>query len=84
MTPTGEDPITSTVTVDDQVRYADETVFGQLDLRFSPTLHPTGDGGTRVVHRLEVDGPDAAAIGAMASADFPDATAGLLAAAEER
>ena len=82
MKPIGQDPITSTITaVDDRVRYADETVFGEVTLRFSHTLHPTPEGGTRVVHRLEVDGPDAAAVGAMVSEDFPEAMAGLLAAA---
>ena len=84
MKPIGQDPITSTITaVDEGVRYADETVFGEVTLRFSHTLHPTADGGTRVVHRLEVDGPDAAAVGAMVSEDFPEAMAGLLAAAEK-
>ena len=39
-------------------------MFGEVTPRFSHTLRPTGDGGTRVVHRLEVDGPDAAAVGA--------------------
>jgi len=81
MKPIGQDPITSTITaVDEGVRYEDETVFGEVTLRFSHTLHPLG-GGTRVVHRLEVDGPDAAAVGAMISEDFPQAMAGLLAAA---
>lgn len=83
MKPIGQDPITVTVTaVDEWVRYADETVFGEVELRFSHTLHPTTGGGTRVVHRLEVDGPDAAAVGTMVSEDFPEAMAGLLAAAE--
>ena len=82
MKPIGQEPITSTITaVDPNVRYADETVFGEVTLRFSHTLHPTADGGTRVVHRLEVDGPDAAAVGGMVCEDFPDAMAGLLAAA---
>ena len=84
MKPTGEDPIPSTITaVDEPVRYADETVYGEVTLRFSHTLHPTAEGGTRVVHRLEVDGPDAAGVGAMVSEDFPEAMAGLLAAAEK-
>jgi hypothetical protein len=82
MKPIGQDPITSTITVVDPiVRYADETVYGEVTLRFSHTLHPTDEGGTRVVHRLEVDGPDAAAVGGMVSEDFPEAMAGLLAAA---
>jgi uncharacterized protein YndB with AHSA1/START domain len=82
MKPIGQEPITSTITaVDPNVRYADETVFGEVTLRFSHTLHPTADGGTRVVHRLEVDGPDAAAVGGMVCEDFPEAMAGLLAAA---
>ncbi len=83
MKPIGQDPISSTITtVDENVRYADETVFDEVTLRFSHTLHPTADGGTRVVHRLEVEGPDAAAVGAMVSEDFPEAMAGLLAAAQ--
>ena len=85
MKPIGQDPVTTIITaIDEHLRYADETVFGEVTLRFSHTLHPTADGGTRVVHRLQVDGPDAAGVGAMVSEDFPGAMAGLLAAAQKR
>ncbi|MFF0412997.1 SRPBCC family protein [Kitasatospora sp. NPDC004745] len=86
MTPTGQEPIVSVITdIQDGVRYADETEFEGVVLRFSHTLSPRGDGGTRVVHRLEISGPQADRVGPelgpAITEDFPQAMAALLARA---
>lgn len=84
MKPIGQDPITSTVAaVEPGRRYADQTEFGGVQLYFSHVLEPTVDGGTRVVHRLEIAGDDADAVGPtlgpQITEDFPDAMRALLA-----
>jgi uncharacterized protein YndB with AHSA1/START domain len=87
MKPYGQDPITSVIV--DAVpneRYADQTEFGGVTLGFSHTLTPTEAGGTRVVHRLEITGPDADRVGPELGPpiveDFPEAMAGLFASAQ--
>ncbi|MFD0277867.1 SRPBCC family protein [Kitasatospora sp. NPDC127111] len=84
MTPTGQEPIVSVITaIEENVRYADETEFEGVVLRFSHTLSPHGDGGTRVVHRLEISGPEADRVGPelgpAITEDFPEAMAALFA-----
>jgi hypothetical protein len=86
MTPHGQEPIVSTITaIEDHARYADETEFEGVTLRFSHTLDPLPGGGTRVTHRLEIDGPAADDVGPQLgpaiTEDFPQAMAALLAAA---
>ncbi|MER5786698.1 SRPBCC family protein [Streptomyces mobaraensis] len=86
MTPTGQEPIVSVITeIEENVRYADETEFGGMVLRFSHTLSPLADGGTAVAHRLEISGPDADTagpeLGPAISEDFPEAMAALFARA---
>ncbi len=82
MTPIGQDPIVSTIVeISEGSRYADETSFGGVTLRFSHTLEDVADG-TRIVHRLEITG-DAAdelgpEIGPQITEDFPEAMAGLI------
>lgn len=88
MTPHGQEPIHSTIVeIDRNRRYADETAFGGLTLRFSHTLTPMESGGTRVVHGLTIDEPTAEAtgpdLGAQITEDFPDAMAALLSRAAE-
>lgn len=87
MKPTGQDPITSTITaVDPNSRYADETEFGGVLLRFSHTLEPLDADRTRVTHRLEITGEGADDIGPNLGpqivADFPDAMQALLASVD--
>lgn len=84
MTPTGQEPIESVISeIKENERYADETEFGGVVLRFSHTLSPLPDGGTRIVHRLEITGPAADEIGPELGPqiveDFPEAMAGLVA-----
>jgi hypothetical protein len=68
--------------------YADRTEFGDLILTFRHTLAPLPDGGTRVTHRLEIDGTGAdeagPQVGPQISGDFPAAMEDLFAAARER
>lgn len=83
MTPTGQQPIRSRiVAIEENARYADETEIDGLRLRFGHTLTRLPTGGTRVVHRLEITGPDADRVGpelgAAITADFPEAMAALL------
>ena len=63
--------------------YADETDMGDVTLRFSTALTRLPDGGTRLVHRLEISGPAADEIGPelgpAITADFPEAMRALLA-----
>lgn len=89
VTPKGQDPFTSVITeiVENEV-YADRTEFDGLTLLFRHTLHALPDGGTRVTHRLEIDGPAADEVGPelgpQISGDFPTAMAELLTIARQR
>jgi uncharacterized protein YndB with AHSA1/START domain len=83
MTPVGQEPITSTIVeITEGTRYADETSFAGVTLRFSHTLTELPDGGTRVAHRLEITGADADQLGPQLgpeiTADFPEAMDGLI------
>jgi uncharacterized protein YndB with AHSA1/START domain len=86
MTPVGQDPIESTIVgITEAEYYADRTDFGGVTLQFSHTLTRLAGGGTRITHRLEITGDDAAELGPKLgpeiTADFPEAMDGLLAAA---
>jgi uncharacterized protein YndB with AHSA1/START domain len=87
MTPTGQDPITSTIVeITEGTAYADRTEFGGVTLLFRHELEPLGTGGTRVRHRLEITGDAADTLGGQLgpqiTEDFPDAMAALLARAQ--
>lgn len=64
--------------------YADETNYGGIVLRFRHTLEPV-ETGTRVTHRLEIDGDGADQIGPelgpQIAGDFPESMQQLFAAA---
>jgi hypothetical protein len=86
MTPHGQEPIVSTITaIEENARYADETSFEGVTLRFSHQLSALPGGGTRITHRLEIDGPAADQVGPQLgpaiTEDFPEAMTALLAAA---
>ncbi len=89
VTPQGQDTMRSVIVelVDDQV-YADRTEFGGLALLFRHTLTALPGGGTRVTHRLEIDGDEADQVGPelgpQISGDFPTTMSELFAAAERR
>jgi hypothetical protein len=89
MLPKGQEPVIFTITdIEENARYADETEFGGVTLRFSHTLTRLAGRGTEVVHRLEIDGAEADTlgpeVGAMVTADFPEAMSSLLAYAARR
>jgi carbon monoxide dehydrogenase subunit G len=76
VTPVGQDPFPSTIIdVVENETYADRTEFGTLVLTFRHTLVPTGSG-TRVTHRLDIDGEGADEVGPelgpQISGDFPE------------
>ncbi len=89
VTPQGQDTFKSKIIelVEAEV-YADQTAFGEVTLLFRHTLAPLGDGGTKVTHRLEIDGPGADEVGPelgpQISEDFPAAMEDLFAAARLR
>jgi carbon monoxide dehydrogenase subunit G len=87
VTPAGQDTFASTIIeLEDGRRYADRTAFGDVELTFSHDLVDAG-AGTRVTHRLVIDGPGADAIapelGPQISEDFPEAMQALFTAARE-
>jgi hypothetical protein len=88
VTPVGQDTFRSTITeLAENQRYADETTFGGVTLRFAHTLAPLDGGGTRVTHELQISGPDADQVGPelgpQISEDFPAAMSALIEAARE-
>jgi hypothetical protein len=89
VTPAGQDTFRSTIIeLTEPLVYADQTEFGDLRLLFRHTLAPLTGGGTKVTHRLEIDGPGAGQVapelGPQISEDFPAAMADLFAAALQR
>lgn len=84
MTPPGEDPITSTlVTVEPGVEISDLTDFEGLRILVRHQLHAEGEGTSRAVYRIEVDGaaPEDVQeeVGRQVSGDFPEVLANLAA-----
>lgn len=88
VTPVGQGTFESTI-VDlvEPTTYADRTSFGDLTLMFRHTLVELEDG-TRVTHRLEIDGPSADEVGPelgpQISDDFDTSMAALFEAARAR
>ena len=63
VTPVGQGTFTSTIVeLVEPSTYADRTSFGDLTLLFRHTLVEL-ERGTRVTHRLEIDGPSADEVG---------------------
>ena len=83
MQPPGEDAFTSTlcdVRVDEG--FSDLTALGGTTVRVDHRIEPLPSGGSRVVYRTRIEGPDAADIGPMVTADFGDVLAALKRLAE--
>jgi hypothetical protein len=86
LTPAGQDGLPFTIVdATPNKEFTDETAIPGAVLRFIHRLDPV-EGGTRVTHRLEIDGPAADEIGPnlgpMITADFADAVEALVALAE--
>ena len=89
VTPQGQETLRSVITeLEEGSRYADTTSFGELTLRFRHVLEPLADGGTHIMHTLEISGPGAddvgPELGPQISADFPVTMRELVTAARER
>jgi hypothetical protein len=85
VTPDGQETMLSTIVqLDDQQRYADITRYGALTLLFEHTFAAVGSG-TRVTHRLEIDGDGCDEIGPelgpQISGDFDETMVALFALA---
>ena len=83
MQPPGMDAFTSTLRdVRPHEGFVDETVLEDTRFLVSHELQPLADGGTRVTYSIRVEGPEAATLGPLVSADFPEVLAALKALAE--
>lgn len=83
MQPPGMDAFTSTLRdVRPNAGFVDETVLDGTRFLVSHELQPLPCGGTRVVYAIRVEGPEAATLGPLVTADFPDVLAALRALAE--
>ena len=85
VTPVGQETFESTIVeLDAPTTYADLTSFGDVTLLFRHTLEALSSG-TRVTHRLEIDGPSADEVGPelgpQISDDFGSSMQALFAAA---
>jgi uncharacterized protein YndB with AHSA1/START domain len=63
--------------------FVDETVLEDTRFLVSHELQPLPSGGTRVTYAIEVQGPEAATLGPLVTADFPEVLAALKALAEQ-
>jgi len=62
--------------------FVDETVLQDTRFQVSHELQALPAGGTRVVYAIRVEGPEAATLGPLVTADFPEVLAALKALAE--
>jgi hypothetical protein len=80
----GQEPLAFTLTeVEPERLFTDETPLGDAVVRVRHVLDPA-DGGTTITYRVEIDGPGAAELGAMITADIPTTMARLARLAEEQ
>lgn len=63
-------------------RFDDETPAMGHVLRFIHVIEPLAEGGARVTHRVEIEGPAADEMGPNVTGDTPEAVAALVAMAE--
>ena len=84
MKPPGMDAFRSTLRdVRPQEGFVDETVLEGTRFLVSHELQALASGGTRVVYAVRVEGPEAAPLGPLVTADFPEVLAALKALAEQ-
>jgi len=65
-----------------EIGFVDETVLEDTRFLVSHELQPLPAGGTRVTYAIRVEGPEAATLGPLVTADFPEVLAALKALAE--
>lgn len=63
--------------------FVDETILEDTRFLVSHELQALSSGGTRVVYAIRVEGPEAATLGPLVTADFPEVLAALKALAEQ-
>lgn len=64
MTPRGQEPVELFVAdVEEPLRFVDEARLGGVVVRTEHLVEPLADGRAEVVHRLEITGPNADAVG---------------------
>ena len=84
MQPPGMDAFTSTLRdVRPNAGFVDETVLEGTRFLVSHELQSLPSGGTRVTYTVRVEGPEAAMLGPLVTADFPEVLAALKALAEQ-
>jgi uncharacterized protein YndB with AHSA1/START domain len=87
MTPFDQDPIELLITqaVENEL-FVDEAAIGDIVIRTFHRIEPASEGKVRIVYRMEISGPAAAALGPTLgpeiTADFPDTIATLIEHAE--
>lgn len=78
MQPPDMEAFTSTLfAVQEEQGFGDETLFEGHRVRVHHLLRALPDGGTRVLYRTEIEGPEAALIGPLVCGDFPAVLAAL-------
>ena len=83
MQPPGMEAFTSKLhDVRPNAGFVDETVLDGTRFLVSHELQPLPSGGTRVTYSIRVEGPEAATLGPLVTADFPEVLAALKALAE--
>lgn len=83
MKPPGQDAFRSVLTeVRENECFVDETRIGDLVIAVAHRIEPLSGSRTRITYSVDARGSEAAEIGPMISADFPDVLAALAAAAE--
>ncbi len=83
MQPPGMDAFTSTLRdVRPNAGFVDETVLEGTRFLVSHELQALPSGGTRITYSIRVEGPEAATLGPLVTADFPEVLAALRALAE--
>jgi hypothetical protein len=83
MKPPGQDAFESTLLdVREEERFVDETRVGDLVVTVDHRIEQLGARRTRITYAIEARGPEAATIGPMIAADFPEVLASLAAKAE--
>ncbi len=83
MKPPGQDAFRSVLTeVRENECFVDETRIGDLVIAVAHRIEPLSPSRTRISYSVDAHGSEAAEVGPMISADFPDVLAALVAAAE--
>ncbi len=84
MKPPGMDALRSTLRdVRPDEAFVDETLLEDTRFLVSHELHALPAGGTRITYAIRVEGPEAATLGPLVTADFPEVLAALKALAEQ-